>query len=283
MRYAWSAAGAIVLTCLLFVGAARADEQPTGVRSFDRFEFDTATAPGLWAEVATAMTRDESQGASIEVVTVEPRLIYGGDWAEGGLFIPYERISVAVHNPFFGTQTIDEDGIGDIRLYGKVVPLRTQWADAGLGLEVSCPTGDDSKGLGTGEGGFLPYGMAGVRVGPADIRAHFGYQTFVSSNKTVNGFTVTERAPDSFVYGGGLFAALTDRIGVRAELVAQTFDAADNNAHVLLFEPGVDLRFRLGAVDFVIRPTGAVGLTHDSPDWGVGGSVGVVWNPNPTR
>jgi outer membrane putative beta-barrel porin/alpha-amylase len=282
MRYARSAFVAMYLSWPL-VAAAGADAHAMPVRSFDRFEFDTATAPGLWAEVATAMTRDEPQGASIDVVTVEPRLIYGGEWAEGGLFIPYERLSGDAQNPFFGTQTFDADGIGDIRLYGKVVPLRTPWAAAGLGLEVSFPTGDDSTGLGTGEGGFLPYGMAAVHLGPADVRAHFGYQTYTSSNKSFTGFSVVERAPDSFVYGGGLFAALTDCIGVRAELIAQTFDTADNNAHVLFFEPGVDLRIPFGAVDFVIRPTGAVGLTHDAPDWGVGGSVGVVWNPNPTR
>jgi hypothetical protein len=253
------------------------------VRSFDRFEFDTVNARGLWAEVSTAATHDEPHAVSVDAQTVEPRLVYGGELAEGGIFIPYHFISVEQHAFYgtsYGTSSNEEDGIGDIRLYGKLVPLRTHYLDAGLGLELSFPSGDEYKGLGTGEVGFLPYGMAAAHLGPVDVRGHFGYQTYADSNRSFNGFSTVELAPDSFVYGGGLFGVVNDYVGLRAEFVAQTFDAAQNNTHVLFFEPGLDVRIPLGSVDLFVRPTGAVGLTHDSPEWGVGGAISLAWNPS---
>jgi hypothetical protein len=259
---------------------AAAEPQNMPVRSFDRFEFDTVTAHGLWAEVATAEAHDEPYAESVDVVTVEPRLVYGGTWAEGGLFIPYHFVNVEVRDPFFGSYTEDEDGIGDMRLYGKVVPLRTHWLDAGLGLELSFPSGDDTKGFGTGEVGFLPYGMAAAHLGPVDVRAHLGYQTYADSNEHYIGWSSVERAPDSFVYGGGLFGAVNDYLGLRAEFIAQTFDTAHNNQDVLAFEPGFDVRIPLGTVDLFVRPTGAVCLTDAAPEWGVGGAVTLAWTPS---
>ncbi len=69
------------------------------VRSFDRFEFDTQTARGLWVEVATGFSRTELdrqtvEGQTIEATTVEARLVYGGEGFELGLFIPYHSLAV---------------------------------------------------------------------------------------------------------------------------------------------------------------------------------------------
>ena len=274
----------ILLALLLFVlvvsdrnvHSVLADDAAMAVRSFERFEFDTVTASGLWAEVATSLAHEESQGISADLITVESRLVYGAEWIEGGLFIPYERLGVSGPISFAGGEA-EENGIGDLQLYGKAVPLRTEWVDAGIGLEISLPSGDESKGLGAGSTGFLPYGMAAVHLGPADLRGHFGYDAFLTSDGTVFG---RERAPNVFIYGWGLFGTITDRVGVRTEFVAETFDGANDNRHVLSFEPGFDVRFPLGSIDLLIRPTGAVGLTHDSPDWGVGGAVTVNWDPS---
>ena len=265
----------LVLLGSLIVSGAQAEMDAMPVRSFDRFEFDTVTAHGAWVEVATALSRKEENRASADVITVEPRLVYGGDLAEGGLIIPYHQISLGVPS-FFGQFSRDENGIGDIRLYGKVVPLRTKWFDGGLGLDLSFPSGDEHKGLGAGVVGFLPYGMAAVHLGSAALRAHFGYRAFAGSNED---FLGRDSAPNSFVYGGGVFAALGTFFGVRAELVGESLDAL-RSADLLAFEPGVDIRVPLGAVDLLLRPTGAVGLTDDAPDWGIGGSVGLAWNPN---
>jgi hypothetical protein len=249
---------------------------PLQLRSFDRFELDPVTAQGLWAEVATTDTHNHSAGgATAEAITVEPRLVYGGSLAEGGLFIPYHRVSTE-RSTFFGTVSNDEDGIGDVRLYGKLLPLQTEWGDAALGMELSFPSGDDTKRLGTGEVGFLPFGSTAVHFGAADLRAHFGYQAYAGPNRTVTGF---EEAADAYVYGGGLFVGVGEHLGLRAEVAGLTFDGVNNDADVVFFEPGFDVRFALDGVDLYVRPSGAVGLTNDSPDWGVGGSIAIAWNP----
>jgi hypothetical protein len=278
MKLSTMTSGLVLAACLLAVSTAAAQDTPLPVRSFDRFEFDAVNARGLWAEVATGDAHKSSSGVSVDVVTVEPRLIYGGSLAEGGLLIPIDFVHT--ESPaFFGTFTNDESGVGDVRAYGKLLPLQTRWLDAGLGLEVSFPTGDDSKGLGTGEVGFLPFGTAAAHLGFADLRGHFGYQSYAGSNPLFVNFQQIERAPDSYVYGGGLFAPINRYLGLRAEFNGQAFDTADNNQHLLSFEPGFDLHVPLGRVDLLIRPTGAVGLTSDAPDWGIGGSVGIAWNP----
>jgi len=264
----------ILLTLLLSASIVGAQERASTARSFDRFEFDTATARGVWAEVATALAHGETRGFSFDVITVEPRLVYGGEMGELGLFIPYEHVEAETPS-FFGAFTREENGIGDIRLYGKLIPLRTDLVDAGLGLELSVPTGNDDKGLGTGELGILPYGAVGLHVGPADVRAHFGYEAFTSSNDALG----VERAPNVFVYGGGVFAGLTERIGARAEVVGATLDGQSSHSPIS-FEPGLDLRLPLDGFDLFIRPTGAVGLTSDAPDWGVGGGIALAWNPS---
>src|ERR1700687_639785 len=203
MERGTSANRVILLTLLLSASIVGAQERASTARSFDRFEFDTATARGVWAEVATALAHGERRGFSFDVITVEPRLVYGGEMGELGLFIPYEHVEaetpsffgaftreengigdirlygklialrtgleraelgrftpsevVEAETPsFFGAFTREENGIGDIRLYGKLIPLRTDLVDAGLGLGVSLPTGNDDKGLGTGERGIVP-------------------------------------------------------------------------------------------------------------------------------
>jgi hypothetical protein len=263
-----------VMAGLLLVTAVRAQEQPMPVRSFARFEFDTVTARGLWAEIATAVAHDDDGEVSANVITVEPRLVYGSRLFEAGLFIPHHWL----HAQGFSL-TQDENGIGDIRLYGKVIPLRSRWADAGLGFDVSFPSGDQNKGLGAGEVGLLPYGAASAHLGPVDVRMHLGYRAFTGSETDVFGNAFP---PNSFVYGGGFFTALLNRVGLRAEFVGQSFNSR-RAEDLLSFEPGIDVRWPFGAVDVFVRPTGAVGLTAAAPDWGVGGAVTVAWDPSRPR
>ncbi|MBI4515949.1 MAG: hypothetical protein HY699_09070, partial [Deltaproteobacteria bacterium] len=65
---------------------------------------------------------------------------------------------------------------------------------------------------------------------------------------------------------------------MRAELLGESFDTNDSQS-VVLFEPGVDIRLAAGAVDILLRPTAAAGFTDESPDWGIGGSVALAWDP----
>lgn len=254
---------------------AEAEERAMPLRSFDRFELDPKTARGLWAEAATALAREEEDGSSLEVITVAPRLVCGWRHLELGVLIPYHFVNVEVSVPSGPVFRLDgrreEDGIGDIQLYGKGV-LRTELVDGALGLDLSLPSGDEGKGLGAGEVGFLPFGAVGVPVGPAEVRAHVGYRAFVDSD---DDHFFDQDPLDFLLYGFGLFVPFSDHLAGRVEFLG----AASDEPHVVTFEPGLDVRIPLGPADLLLRPTGAVGITGDAPDWGVGGSVALAWDP----
>ena len=258
------------LIALLSAAEVTAQETPPSVRSFDRFEFDAATAHGLWVEAGTSFEREEEAGLSADAIIVLPRLAYGWNWGEAGLMIPYSRLHI---EPFL-LDVSDDDGIGDLSAYGKVLG-RWGWSAATLGLDVSFPTGDEERRLGAGAVGFLPYAGLGANLGwwwatleRTDVRVHIGYRAFTRS----------EEAVDSLDYGGGVFGWVTDHIGVRIEFIGQRLDLT-GAPNPVAFVPGIDVRVPVRAFDLLIRPTGLVGLTDSAPDWGVGGSLVLAWDP----
>ncbi len=262
------------------VAPALAAELP--MRSFDRFAFDTTTANGFWAELAVGATHSEDEAnpfghqtsQDTDAVTIQPTLAYGGASWEAGLLLPYRHVDGKACETFIG-RTIcaddEEDGFGDINLYGKYI-FRSEYVHVGGGLDLSLPSGDEDKGLGAGELGVAPFATAAAIIGPTEVRAHVGNLFFTGSDS----WSYYSRHPsDVLFYGVGLFYAINDRVGVRGELLGSRIDR-DDDQDVLAFEPGVDVRIPLGAVDLILRPTAAVGLTDASADWGVGAAVGVV-------
>lgn len=243
------------------------------VRSFERFELDSGVAEGLWAEGVVTFKhnseRDKGTGRKTNTsrILAGPRLVYGIDMFEGGLVIPYRRSEEDIENGVSSS----EDGIGDITLYGKAVPLRSEYADLGGGLVISLPSGDKDEDLGTGEAAFLPYVTGAVHLGFLDVLAHGGYSFTVDKTAT---------ARDSIWFGGGLHTSMSDRLALRGEFVGKITRERGEDATDLSFQPGVDINFPLETVNVLIRPTGAIGMTDDTPDFGVGGSVVVLWNPS---
>jgi hypothetical protein len=142
----------------------------------------------------------------------------------------------------------------------------------GVGLAMSFPTGDEDEGLSTDEWGFVPFGTVGTNLGMADLRGHAGYEMFTDNEDEI--------APDSWIYGVGLFGALAESVAVRGEVLGQTFDVPGSNPDALTFETGADFRLRFGESDLLFRLNGLVGLNNDdvTPDWGVGGSVAIDWH-----
>jgi hypothetical protein len=118
-----------------------------------------------------------------------------------------------------------------------------------------------------------------AHLGQVDVRMHLGYRAFTGSETDVFGNAFPA---NSFVYGGGLFAVLGANVGLRAEFVGQTLQT-HRGEDVVSFEPGFDVRWPIGRVDVLVRPTGAVGLTSSAPDWGVGGALTVAWDPTQPR
>jgi len=247
--------------------------KPMAVRSFERFALDSGVADGLWAEGVVTLAHESVRDDTTRVktnasaITAGPRLVYGIDIFEGGITIPYRRLEVDIEN---GPST-SSDGIGDISLYGKVVPLRSEWVDAGAGLQMTLPSGDQDDLLGTGKTAFLPYATMALHLGVLDLLAHGGYSFTTDKTRT---------ARDSIVFGGGLHRSTGDRMALRGEFVGYVVDTAGENPTILTFQPGVDISFPGETVDVWIRPTGAIGMTEETPDWGVGGSVVVLWNPS---
>lgn len=265
----WLAIGLVVLVAHI----ALAEESAMPLRSFERFELDSATADGLWAELGSVFEREEEGPFELDVITTFLRVAYGWDMLEAGILIPYHHVDLEAE--FFG-ESLEEDGLGDIDLYGKIIPLRSENLSAGLGFAFSVPSGDEDDGLGAGEVGFLPFGTAGLHLGTAEIGAHFGYQFFTEDDE---GFAEPE-ALDAFVYGAGLHVPIGDMLAARLEFLGLTVDApGGSNPDLFVLEPGVDIRLPLGMTDLLLRPTGRIGLNDDAPDWGVGGSVAVAWLP----
>jgi hypothetical protein len=239
----------LALLCVLSLsGIALADESSMPLRSFDRFEFDAEAADGLWAEFLTEYFEN---GA--EVTTVAGRVAYGGDLGELGLVLPYVDVDAGA---------VEADGMGDMEVYGKWIG-HSDMISGGAGLAVSVPTGDDD--VAADEWGVIPFGTIGAHLGLADLRAHVGYQEF------------DDNAPDSWIYGIGLFGPLGDNIALRGEFLGQTFDVPGDDPDPLLLESGVDFRMPLNESDLIFRLNGAVGVNDDAPDWGLGGSIVLAW------
>jgi len=280
---------AVVAGVLLVLTTVAGAEDAMPLRSFDRFELDTGTARGLWLEAGSLLIHNEMSASffgvlekdSVDVVTTAARIVYGSEHLEGGVFIPYvsseEEFSL---NPGGTTSKRTADGIGDIQLYGKAIPLRSQWVDGGVGVELSLPSGNENKGLGAGEVGVLPYATAALHLGPIDLRGHVGHRSFAGDSSS----GVLDSGPlESWVYGGGLQGAVSGNVALRAEFVGETVDSDRASGDAILFEPGIDLRLPLSGVEIWLRPTGAVGLTNAAPDWGVGGTVVLAWSARATH
>jgi hypothetical protein len=280
---------AVLAGVLLVLTTVAGAEDAMPLRSFDRFELDTGTARGLWLEAGSFLIHNEVSASffgvmekdSVDVVTTAARIVYGSEHLEGGVFIPYVNIDEELSLNLGGgtTSTRTEDGIGDIRLYGKAIPLRSKWVDGGVGVELSLPSGDENKGLGAGEVGVLPYATAALHLGPIDLRGHVGHRSFAGDASS----GVVDSGPlESWVYGGGLHGAVSRNMALRAEFVGETFDSDRVSGDAVLFEPGVDLRLPLGSVEIWLRPTGAVGISDTAPDWGVGGTIVLAWGARAT-
>lgn len=130
-------------------GTAAARETIPTVRSFDRFEQDAAVADGLWSELIVACTAVDESGLEVDQVATARRAAWGFDLFEAGLTLPFLHREAS-----FESLSAEGGGVGDIRMFGKVVPLRNEIGSIGAGVAMSVPSGDEDQGLGTGEVGL---------------------------------------------------------------------------------------------------------------------------------
>jgi hypothetical protein len=278
---------ALVVTGWLIAPARAEEKQRTApVRAFDRFELESETVEGFWAEIGALVERTDTTdqnriGAAGELesdeTTAFARLAYGGEKWEGNLFVPYvDRDADLTHGA--SRTDMSENGIGDVQLSGKYVFTRSDLLDFGVGGLASLPSGDDDERLGTGEFGGMPYITGALNMAIVDLRGHFG-GLFFSGNNTKG--VATNRV----VYGGGIFAPVGKYVTLRNEFNGVTLYDEPDSPKAVSYVPGADLRIPIGGLDLLVRVTGVLGLSsgtagrvsgslsREVPDWGIGGSL----------
>jgi len=237
-------------------------EPPRILRKHIGFFTDSETTRGLRGELGSfyAAEYHPSNVGDVEAANVYLHLSYGTELFEVGITAP---------SFIYGHQDGvpgDIKDVGDMRVWGKIIPLRTDIVTFGGGLVVSIPTGNG--GAGTADFGFLPFLTGGARAGDVDLRMSVGYDVYIAHGGSF---------PDTAYDHGNLnFAALypvTENVVVRGEIEWNHF--VYSNADPTSLYPGVDVTFNLtDAVDLVLRPTLGIGLT-EAPDWQIGLGIAI--------
>ena len=223
------------------------------------FFTDAETTCGLRAELGSfyAAEYHPNSVGDAEAANVYLHISYGTELFEVGLTAP--SFIYAHQNGIPG----DIKDVGDMRLWGKVIPLRTDMFDLGGGLIVTFPTGNG--GAGTSEYGFEPFLTGGVMAGEASIRGSIGYNVFTEHPNLDDTY-------DNIDTNLAVLYPIAENVVVRAEMTQNHFTHADADPTSLW--PGVDVSFPIGEVDLVLRPTLGIGLT-EAPDWQIGLGIAV--------
>lgn len=266
-----AASGWVVILSLAWglTGLAAAEEPAAteGDRVFRNFTREAAT-------VGDGSVRVELRGLRVEDQSNPDLNILGfpiGDKVDGvsggtidllGSYGLGKHMEVGVDMPvvmqkmrFKTGHTIREEDVGDLLLYGKMKRQVAEHCAVAGGLEVSLPTGPESKGFGTGEVGMNPFLSTRYQRGRFAVGAHIGYDFFTGQVDDVLNYSVT-----GTVRGN-------ENLSLRTEISGRLFKAGGVDYHDVSILPGIDVRV---SDRFTIRPTLLAGITDDSMDWGIG-------------
>jgi hypothetical protein len=166
--------------------------------------------------------------------------------AEIGFLMPYMTSS---------TDTKYEEDAGDLQLYVKFRREVAERCALGFGAEVSVPTGNENKQLGTGETGLNPFVSTRYSYKALAVGGHVGYQVFSGD------------VPDVFNWSFDVIVRPAASYALRTEVTGRLFHQRGSHNNDITMWPGVDVNF---AENFTIRPTGIVHLTDLAYDWGLG-------------
>jgi hypothetical protein len=162
----------MVLVAWLVVPAwAQQLERTVPTRAFDRFEFESETQVGFWAEAGALYQRFQDEDVNnpfkgpvanpkakpvnltanlaLRSVTSFARFAYGGQKWEAGAYIPYLAIGGDLKGVDdrgnHGMLSPNDNGVGDILLDGRYILIRGPLLDLGAGGAVSLPSGDYTR------------------------------------------------------------------------------------------------------------------------------------------
>lgn len=232
------------------------------MRKHPGFFTDSETTRGLRGELGSFYAAEYHRNSvgDVEAANAYLHISYGTELFEVGITAPSY---IYAHQEGIPD---DVSNVGDMRLWGKILPLRTDMFTGGLGLVVSFPTGDG--GAGTNDYGFLPFLTGGVMAGEASLRLSVGYDVY-----TAHGGYLADTIYDHGNLNAAALYPVAENVVLRGELEWNHF--VYSNADPTSFYPGVDVTFALtDAVDLVLRPTLGIGLT-EAPDWQIGLGIAI--------
>jgi len=177
---------------------------------------------------------------------------YGlGPLAEIGYDMPFFIESIDFDN----NPTLNTGDVGDLVLYGKVRKMLSSRTAAGLGLEITAPTGIERKRLGTGETAFTPFVSVRHTFGRIAVGAHTGYDIY------------TGTVPDVFNWSTYALARVNEQYGLRVEVSGRLFKYRGEVFNDISILPGFDFKL---TENITVRPQGLAHLTDDAYAWGIG-------------
>jgi hypothetical protein len=174
-----------------------------------------------------------------------------------GVVIPYLFLD---DSPIYG----DTDGLGRVKLNFKLSPWQVKGFRFGILSEVTFPTSNDKKGLGTEEMDYTALFLTSFVHERFAAHLNLGFaiegdQTNISSQN------------DYFVASLGLEYALTDWASIYGEFYGKISDL-DNLAS---YEASGGLRFLLGKWTLFLY--GGGGFNDPDPDWKAGIGIARLW------
>ncbi len=195
----------------------------------------------------------DDSGVDLEILGVQAEAAFGiTEWLTAEVEIPCKKV-----DPDPGDS---ESGIGDIRLEGKFSFNRARHSPAPLvdvdlaaGARVTLPTGDEDEGLGEEHAVFGLFAAASHRFAP-EFALHG--EVFLDLQSEARPFHGVNAAVDFTPWGPDL--SLLAALNVRRE------GTHDTEAELI---PGVELRFAQPRL--ALGAGLPLGLTDDSPDWGL--------------
>lgn len=245
---------------------AEPEPAPVVMRKYSGFLTDAETTRGLRVEIGGGYAAEyhPSNVGDVEAAQAYGILSYGREEWEVGVMLPSYLYA---HQDTVG----DTKGFGDMRVWGKYLPVRTEKFTFGGGLIITAPTG--AGGMGTALWGFEPFLTSACQVGIASIRTSIGYNVFTKHDDFAGGIDAPNDMYDNLDNNLAVLAPVAENLVVRAELTHNHFANNDNDP-VSIF-PGVDYSIPVGANEVVLRPTLGIGIT-EAPDWQVG--LGIALN-----
>ncbi len=190
---------------------------------------------------------------AIEGTRIDIQGAYGlGPTIEVGVDVPVylERIS------FNGSKkAINTENIGDVVIHTKFRKMVSSSTSIGGGLEITTPTGQESKRIGTGELGFNPFVNVRYTSGGFAVGGHVGFQMFENA------------VEDVLNYSAFLIARHNECLALRIEVNGRFLRQAHNDFHDVSILPGLDVSI---TDRITVRPQAMFGLNDDAYSWGAG-------------